>query len=322
MTVSQANSAGLPGFGPRDGLVRVEGELLESAAARLVSPRGPGSPAAGRRFLQHAREHRIPLDMMWAKLDEAGGVEATALAVPHPGKTAMIFASRTGGLRASSATVAVIERACRDAEAAGVRIAQTLLEPRERSERQTFQHADFRFLATLSYLERSPLSPPPEPPDWPVDVALEAYRESTREAFLAALHASYEDTLDCPGLSGLRKTENVLEGHLATGAFERDLWTLVRIDGRPSGVLMMNPAPAHNNIELVYLGLAKWARGRGLGRELLRRGLAQTSGRAERAITLAVDERNAPAIRLYFRHGFRRLLRRTAMIRPLNADMS
>ena len=80
---------------------------------------------------------------------------------------------------------------------------------------------------------------------------------------------------------------------------------------------MLNPSPRQKTIELVYLGLANWARGSGLGAMLLNRGLEQCSLRGERAITLAVDECNTPAIRIYFKAGFRRLLRRVALIRVL-----
>jgi len=35
-------------------------------------------------------------------------------------------------------------------------------------------------------------------------------------------------------------------------------------------------------------------------------------------LTLAVDSRNAPAMKLYFRHGMKRMGSRTAMIRVLS----
>jgi ribosomal-protein-alanine N-acetyltransferase len=87
-------------------------------------------------------------------------------------------------------------------------------------------------------------------------------------------------------------------------------------------MLLLNRSPASNTIELVYLGLAPAARGRGLGRQLLRHGLHLLGRREERAITLAVDEQNDPALALYRGEGFRRVLRRIALIRPLGAAAS
>ena len=62
---------------------------------------------------------------------------------------------------------------------------------------------------------------------------------------------------------------------------------------------LLNPASQGQCVELVYLGLALFARGRGLGRRLLRHGIRLLRGRRERLMTLAVDDRNAPALRLY-----------------------
>ena len=95
------------------------------------------------------------------------------------------------------------------------------------------------------------------------------------------------------------------------------MWTLLSIDGKIGGTLLLNPASDRQSIELVYLGLAKWARGRGLGRMLLRHGFSLLAGRPERTINLAVDEANSPALSLYRSEGFVPVLRRVAMIRPV-----
>src|SRR5439155_230273 len=128
-----------------------------------------------------------------------------------------------------------------------------------------------------------------------------------------------EQTLDCPGLRGYRRTSDILEGHRASGVFDPGLWTLLLVDGRVGGALLLNPAVDGQSVELVYLGLARWGRGRGLGRLLLRHGFALLGRRSERTINLAVDEANAPALALYRREGFVPILRRTAMIRPVRS---
>ena len=92
---------------------------------------------------------------------------------------------------------------------------------------------------------------------------------------------------------------------------------MLRLDGRASGAILLNPAPASDAIELVYMGLAAAARGAGLGTQLLRHGLSLLTDRSERVVTLAVDDANEPALALYRRAGFRRVLRRHAMIRTL-----
>ena len=58
------------------------------------------------------------------------------------------------------------------------------------------------------------------------------------------------------------------------------------------------------------------ARGRGLGRELLRWGVHRLRSVSELPVTLSVNGRNERALRLYEREGFRR----TAHPRPLGAS--
>jgi [ribosomal protein S18]-alanine N-acetyltransferase len=70
-------------------------------------------------------------------------------------------------------------------------------------------------------------------------------------------------------------------------------------------------------VELVYLGPTVQARGRGLGDHLMLLALATTARREFKDLSLAVDSANAPAMRLYRRHGFKRVGRRLALVRDL-----
>ena len=88
------------------------------------------------------------------------------------------------------------------------------------------------------------------------------------------LDASYEETLDCPGLCGLRRTQDIILGHKSSGRHDPDGWLLAKIDGVFAGAILLNHSREHNDIELVYLGLAPPVRGRGLGRLLLETQLA------------------------------------------------
>jgi mycothiol synthase len=125
------------------------------------------------------------------------------------------------------------------------------------------------------------------------------------------------ETLDCPELCGLRETRDVLDSHRSAGRFDPALWWMVRREGKPAGALLLNPSPAQGHVELVYLGLAPELRGCGVARRLMLTGLSALAGRAERDVTLAVDTRNTPALRLYESLGFRPFARRTALVRPI-----
>jgi ribosomal protein S18 acetylase RimI-like enzyme len=320
VSVSQTRPSGLSSDEGGGRIVRVGDDRRQEAVHCLTtgSPQSDGDQ--GRRFLDYAHRNRIDLEAMWARLDERGRVIATVLAVPNPGRTAMVFANRPRREDEVQPLAALIDHACGELSADhrhDVHLAQALVDPADRREREAFERGRFRYLADLSYLERPlPGSKVESPVIWPEGVRVRTYDQSLRPLMVEVLEASYEQTLDCPGLLGLRRSEDILCGHMATGEFDPALWTLLEIDDRPAGALLLNPSLQGNCVELVYLGLAPFARRRGLGRRLLHHGLDRLRGRPERIIMLAVDEGNAPALRLYRSEGFRRVLRRVALIRP------
>ena len=320
MSISHANPDQLhPPEGDNPGpIVHVGPERRSEAIERLVSTAGGNNKSAAERFLHYAVTNAVPLDGLWASRDPDGRLQFCVLAVPSPGRTAMFFASHPRTGREVNPVSRLIEHACGSVDEEEVQLAQALLEPGEQLERQAFIGAGFNELAILSYLER-PLSRtnPSPPPQWPSDTRVAAYRQDLRAALMDVLDASYEQTLDCPGLYGLRKTEDILTGHQATGQFDPALWTLMYVDDRPAGAMLLNAFPVHRTVELVYLGLAPFARGRGLGKQLLRHGLAQLKKRRERTLTLAVDDRNTPALALYDSEGLRPIVKRVALIRSL-----
>jgi mycothiol synthase len=321
MTSSQTNATRLlPADGKSAGrpIGRVPVERRPEALAQLVARGGAPDHGRAQRFLEFARTNRIALDSLWAAEDDTGRIVDVVLAVPNVGRTAMFFASRPLAQRSVGALAAVIDHAAMDMALGGAHLGQALLEPEEHFEAKAFTAARFLELARLSYLERPlPRRKPHGLPPMPDGCRVEPFREELESDVVAALESSYEQTLDCPGLRGLRETRDILAGHRATGIFEPELWRILRLNGRAVGVLLMNPSPQHGSIELVYIGLAPEARGRGLGVALLRHGLSLVSGRGERTMNLAVDERNDPALRLYRNEGFTPALRRVAMIRPL-----
>lgn len=318
MTISQSRppqlQTGPPGGHP---IVQVDADRRLEAIERLVGVGTDADPSHAQQFLEYARASEIDLGWLWGTLDERNRITASCLVVPSPGRTAMLFTSHARSEADTPAMAALVEHAgevTRDR----IHLLQVLLDPEERLDRQAYLDGGFTELAVLRYMERRrPLPRQCRGPQWPDGVTAEPYDSDARDELLEVLDASYAETLDCPGLFGLRDTADIFEGHQATGRFEPAMWTMLRIDGRAAGVLLLNPAPAQRSIELVYLGLAPIARGRGLGRQLLRHGLQLASTRRERTISLAVDEQNTPAVKLYEREGFRPVIRRLAMIRSL-----
>ncbi len=295
-------------------IIHVDATRRKAATEMLLNK----GTAAVTRFLTYAQENEVSLDYFWSCEDQQGLLTASVLAVPHPGRTAMMFATHPSSSADVDRIGRLIDHACTQLGEEGIHLVQALLDVNETTSQETYRAGGFFELGTLSYMQRR-LSPNAkhEEPDWPEGVTVQTYTDSHRDDLITILDASYEETLDCPGLTGLRNTSDILEGHLSTHEFDPELWTLFYVDGCPSGALLLNPAPAQNTVELVYIGLAKAARGRGLSRLLLRNGYLKLAGRKEHTITLAVDEQNSPALNLYKKEGFTRVFRRVAFVRSL-----
>lgn len=301
---------------------RVDGERRLPVLSRLL---GRDRDHA-LRFLRFAASEGLTLDWLWAAFGRDERVEAALLLSPGPGRTAMLTISPLRGWEEEAAGVEVVHAALREASSLDVALVQSLLEPRNTAEAGVLCRAGLRPLATLNYMERTlpRASRAPAaataPPRLPEGVSLNAYDDgaNARRMLAELLVRTYEDTLDCPGLSGLRTPSDVLDGHRRGGRFDPSLWSLLMLRGRPVGVLLLNAATHAAGLELVYLGLVPEVRGRGLGRVLIDRALGVAQSRGDRAVMLAVDEENAPALRLYRAAGFKRTARRCAFLAPID----
>ncbi len=154
-------------------------------------------------------------------------------------------------------------------------------------------------------------------PQLGLGMAWELYSNESHARFAATISASYRQSLDCPTLAGMRSIDDVIAGHKASGEFDPRYWFLLRLHAQPAAVLLLNRVAGADAAELTYLGVAPEARRCGLGNLLVRQALAAASTMQVKSITLAVDAANAPALRLYFRHGFKHVTGKLALIRDL-----
>jgi len=288
-----------------------------AALGRLLASGSALTDAQAAQLDAYANKLGVRYDHFWAGYDAAGAIGPAALMVARPGRTGMMFASAVGKRRDVEPTAQVIAAAASSASADEIRLLQALVDPEADLESKAFAAAGFDELAMLAYLQRSV----PREPSWPEEpagVRCVAYSPALRGQFAAALEASYEQTLDCPALRGLREIDDVLTGHQSTGQFDAAMWTLLLEDDQPMGVVLVNRLDEMQGAELVYLGLSPAARGKGYGALLVRRGLALCAEAGARTLTLAVDAANDPAVRLYRRLGFYRVARKRAWIKTVN----
>jgi ribosomal protein S18 acetylase RimI-like enzyme len=290
-----------------------------------MTGRADGQDPAVRQFLGFAREHQLDLDAFFAVYadgPDAARPIACALAVPGAGRTAMLFTNPLARHAEGRALTAAARAAIGALDPARVRLVQSLTDPPQQAERAALREAGLSDLAELVYLQRyvergrSQLELVEPGSGRPLKVV--HWSESVRPTFERAILRSYEGTLDCPGLLGLRQIDDIIAGHRATGRFDAGLWSVYEFEGEPIAVLLLAHVPAREAYELVYLGVVPAYRGRGLGAVLVRHALASVAARGGGRLHLAVDAANRPAVKLYERHGFRANAHKAAMIFALD----
>jgi len=269
-----------------------------------------------RSFNEHAALRGVDVSATWV-VESAGLLTWAILPVVSPGKTMLFLCPAVVTINEADA-VALFEKACAHHAGAGVVLAQVLIEPAQRDLLRVVGLAGFKPLAELIYLYTD-VKPIPRPVDLPPGFTWATYTPETRPLFARAIESSYEGSLDCPGLNHLRDIEDVIDGHMATGEFDPGLWLVLCEQDEPRGVLLLAKSEAARCVELVYVGLTIPARGRGLGRVMMRQALLSTRSTGYERMTLAVDSKNQPALRLYYRHGMKKLLTKVALVRELGA---
>jgi ribosomal protein S18 acetylase RimI-like enzyme len=307
-------------------VVRSTPERVEEAMGALLS----AGPTAAARFVEQAARSRIDLDRIWCVAGPDGRYRMAVLAVPARGRTVMVMATRVRDAAQAATVSRAIDAACEGCRDAGD-IAQSLLEPERKHDAAAFEGAGFRALATLEYQERHlPRVGPPEatslPADWTIEPAASdealgsddpaSIDATSRAALERILESTYRDTLDCPGLAGMRRVSDVLEGHFGQGR-RRRIWLVARRDATVGAVCLLNGSPDGAQAELAYFGVAPEARGSGIAAALLSAGIRACAAARAGSVQLAVDARNEPAKRLYARLGFRTVSSRLALVRPL-----
>lgn len=288
--------------------------LSEALPVLLASP-GVGKPADRRAlatFDAYLREAGIAWEGLRAV--RAGGVTALLLNLLLPGATAIAILPPIGefGIRADD-QVELLREGFRRLAPRNLYYIQALIEPRQPAQQAALEAAGLRYLTTLSYLDldvRSAVAPGEPLPacEW---IAVGRCGET---ALGRVLLQTYEGSLDCPELCGVRPIADVLAAHRAAGQFNPAHWELALLDGAPAGALLLARVPRTRSLEVVYMGVVPAARRRGLGRALLARAVSHARAAGCTELTIVVDDRNAPARALYDRAGFSPVTQREAYL--------
>ncbi len=230
-----------------------------------------------------------------------------------PGRCALVAPPQMAEWRTDVAARLIRATASR-AYAKGARLIQLVTSPAPESALvEAILASGMERLAVLAYMRR-PVEPGERELPLPADIRWKRYSALCRGLFAEAITRTYEGSLDCPGLKGLRTVQETLATHRATGQFRPEAWHVALREGEPVGVELVNNL--HGRGELVYLGVAAAARGSAMGRVLLDRAIRDTAEMGLPKMGLAVDVDNTPAVHLYDRAGFKEVRRRLVWYVP------
>ena len=135
------------------------------------------------------------------------------------------------------------------------------------------------------------------------DVHFVPHYELSSESWAQLVESTYAHTLDVPELNGLRNIQSTLAGYASTIVGTPQSWWIVRCNDADIGCLLLTPTSS-GCCELTYVGLKSEWRGKGLSKLMMNFVHDWALQNASNGITLAVDLRNTPAIRLYQACGF------------------
>jgi mycothiol synthase len=286
---------------------------LHEGLAMILGNDSPAAPDQVLDFLQFATDRKINLQGLWV-LERAGRPQWAALPIVSPGHTALLFAPP---MRPKGVDVGpLIDAVCDLLAGQNVHLVQSLLDPVDRVGRELYGSHQFREMAELLYLHAQVARALPAV-NLPSGFWWRNYSDPLRPLFEQVIQESYQQSLDCPALNGMRTIGDVVAGHQASGEFDPRFWFLLSEGDTPRAVVMLSRVPRTDMAELVYLGLAPPARGRGISDLMMRQAFHAVRVMNLTRLTLAVDSKNIPALRLYYRHGMQRVGSKIAMMRDL-----
>jgi ribosomal protein S18 acetylase RimI-like enzyme len=243
--------------------------------------------------------------------DPRGELLGAMAAILLPGATGLVWPPKAVTSRSQRAIEdQLIAHARSWLEGQGARMAQAITPPAETPLIAPLLRNGFTHMTTLWYLrlaleqDEGMRAAPQSLTELDRNVAFLKYSPELHGLFQETMERTYQGTLDCPELNGVRNLGEIMQGHREQAHSDPGLWWLMTLHQRAAGVLMLTPVPEWDALDISYLGVVPECRGRGLGRTLT----AQAIGEARKAratqVTLAVDSRNAPAWKTYVALGF------------------
>jgi ribosomal protein S18 acetylase RimI-like enzyme len=231
----------------------------------------------------------------------------------QPGNIAVFWPAWLASGERIETALLLAEHVVQTLDETSIEMTQVLVSPGDADVTCVLEHVEFRHLADLLYLSCEAAKFPQTRP--PLELDFITYDGAQRARLNALIERTYDGTLDCTALNGVREVENVVTGYQATGLFRPENWMIARAAGVDVGILLLADHPKAHHFELMYMGLVPEARGRNWGRQIVQHAQWLARRAEVERIVLAVDSVNAPALRMYRSTGFEMWDRRAVYMR-------
>jgi mycothiol synthase len=230
------------------------------------------------------------------------------------GNIAMFWPPQLASGETSSTAIQLADVVVRRLDDTAIEMTQSLLTSHDDSSAPILEAVGFSHLADLLYMncesERFPSAIASTR-----ELEFEAYDGTKRGRLIDIIARTYEKTLDCVGLDGMRSIDDVINGYQGTGTYRASFWQFVRSGGKDVGLLLMAEHTQAKHLELMYMGLAPEVRKRGWGRQIVEHAKWLAGKAHAERIVLAADSKNTPALQMYRAAGFEIWDRRTVFVR-------
>jgi mycothiol synthase len=299
-------------------ILPVEPNQLDEAMRFLAagSRRSLSASRLARKFVSLAHQAHNHPTIAWALGDNRPlGV---AMTLDRPGNSAVIYhCTATAAGVNPAATAAAIADVSQQALDRGLAFVQAVLSGTDDADAAMIRQAGFEHLADLETLRGDLPLPAGDPLPHESSLTFRPLSQTADGELEAVLAGTYEGSLDCPGLAGLRSAEDVLAGHRASHRFAPESWWIVDADTRPAGVCLVNDSTSGRSATVVYLGVIPEMRGRSIARSMVRHAASVAARSGHKSLRLGVDLRNAYARNAYLDEGLKPIRRSRVFIRRL-----
>jgi ribosomal protein S18 acetylase RimI-like enzyme len=271
--------------------------------------------------LARAERHLEVQSLVVGQLPVEGVLEArrgdrlvgAILSIRQPGKTGLIWPPRLVDDEPADTADQLVQAAHEVLESDELSMVYTAMDTVSRADERLLYSHGYEQVSHVLYLASAERDFPAARPEGVLD--FEPCCNANHDRLVRMIEASYEETLDCPRLAGVRRVEDVLDGYRQAGDPSLQHWLLARHGGKDVGCLLLADHPDHGSCELVYMGLAIHARGHGWGKQLARHAQWLTARSERPRLVVAVDTANDPAMAIYTSVGFHAWDRRTVYVR-------